>query len=84
MTSVIPNLDLISVVCRGDSDPRLIDNILESISDSVIVLGQQGEILCCNRITQKMLGYSPAELLEKGLTQLMIQHEDNEDLTVFS
>lgn len=79
MTSVIPNLDLISVVCRGDSDPRLIDNILESISDSVIVLGQQGEILCCNRITQKMLGYSPAELLEKGLTQLLIQHEDNED-----
>jgi PAS domain S-box-containing protein len=79
VTSVIPNLDLISVVCRGDSDPRLIDNILESIGDSVIVLGQQGEILCCNRITQEMLGYSPAELLERGLSQLMIQHEDNED-----
>ncbi len=79
MRSVIPNLDLISVVCRTGSDQRLIDNILESISDSVIVLGQQGEILCCNRITEEMLGYTPTELLENGLTQLMTQHEDNQE-----
>ena len=79
MKSVIPNLDLVSIVCRGTTDPSLIANILESISDSVIVLGPQGQILCCNRITEEMLGYSPEELLEKGLAQLMIQHDGNEE-----
>ncbi len=79
MKSILPDLDLVSIVCRRDSDPRLIDNILESISDSVIVLGQRGEILCCNRITEKMLGYSPAQILERGLTSLILQHQGNEE-----
>ena len=79
MKSVIPNLDLVSIVCRGTSDPSLIANILESISDSVIVLGPHGEILCCKGLPKKMLGYSPEELLEKGLAQLMIQHDGNEE-----
>jgi PAS domain S-box-containing protein len=76
---VIPNLDLVSIVCSGTTDPSLIANILESISDSVIVLGPQGEILCCNKVTEQMLGYSPAELLEKGLSQLMAQNRGNEE-----
>ncbi len=76
---MIPNLDLVSIVCRGTSDPSLIANILESINDSVIVLGPHGDILCCNRITKEMLGYAPEELLEKGLARLMIQHNGNDE-----
>ena len=76
---MIPNLDLVSIVCSGTTDPSLIANILESISDSVIVVGPRGEILCCNKITEKMLGYSPQELLEKGLAQLMVQQNGNEE-----
>jgi PAS domain S-box-containing protein len=76
---VIPNLDLVSIVCSGTTDASLIANILESISDSVIVLSPQGEVLCCNKITEKMLGYSPEELLEEGLVQLMAQQNGNEE-----
>ena len=76
---MIPNLDLVSIVCSGTTDPSLIANILESISDSVIVLGPQGEILCCNKITEQMLGYSPEDLLEKGLSQLLAQNNGNEE-----
>ncbi len=76
---MIPNLDLVSIVCSGTTDPSLIANILESISDSVIVVGPRGEILCCNKITEKMLGYSPQELLEKGLAQLMVRQNGNEE-----
>jgi PAS domain S-box-containing protein len=79
LKSIIPNLDLVSIVCSGTAGPGLIGNILESISDSVIVLGPQGDILCCNRITEEMLGYSPEELLEKGLAQLMAQRNGNEE-----
>jgi len=76
---VIPNLDLVSIVCSGATDPSLVANILESISDSVIVLGSQGEILCCNKITEKMLGYPPEELMEKGLAQLIVRQNGNEE-----
>ena len=76
---MVPNLDLVSIVCSGTTDPSLIANILESISDSVIVLGPQGEIVCCNKITEKMLGYSPEELLAKGLAQLLSQQNGNEE-----
>jgi len=77
--SVVPNLELVSIVCSGASDPLLIANILESISDSVLVLGEDGDVLCCNRMTEEMLGYTPEQLLRKGLGKLLCSRDDNED-----
>lgn len=77
--SVLPNLELASLLCRTGADPLLIGNILDSMSDSVLVLDQTGRILCCNRITQDILGYDPHELVTKGLEALILGGPENKE-----
>jgi PAS domain S-box-containing protein len=78
--SVIPNLELASLLCRSGTDPLLIGNILDSMSDSVLVLDQAGRILCCNRITHDILGYDPQELVANGLETLILNQPENKEL----
>ncbi|MFC1833662.1 PAS domain-containing sensor histidine kinase [Thermodesulfobacteriota bacterium] len=60
-------------------DPLIVNSVLESISDSVVVLGHEGEVLYANRVTEGVLGYSQSELKEKGVESLMFGNGENHD-----
>lgn len=69
----------LSMVCSEASDSRILKNILDSMSDSLIVLGPQGDILYTNRITEQILGYTFAEFAEKGIGLLFFTREENRE-----
>ena len=48
--------EFLSFNWRGIMDDVIIGNILESMSDSLLVLGEDGQILYANRITKEILG----------------------------
>ena len=48
-----------------------LDIVLNSLSDSVIVTSPDGLIKSCNEATQKLLGYSEADLLGKPLVSFI-------------
>ncbi len=66
--------------CNGSSeflDIALVRNILDSMSDSLVVLGPQGEVVYANRATHSTLGYSLADIREHGLGLLFFPNEKN-------
>lgn len=69
----------LSMVCNGATDSLILKNILDSMSDSLIVLGPDGDILYTNRITEQILGYTFAELSEKGIGLLFFTREENRE-----
>ncbi len=67
-----------STAHKGMMDASIVSDVLESMSDSLLVIGREGEILYTNRITGEILGYSFEDLKEKGL-QALISDERNFD-----
>lgn len=63
----------------GSVDEVVLDNILESMSDSLIVVGHRGDVLYANRATAEILGYGLTELKEKGLAQVFFLRDENYD-----
>jgi PAS domain S-box-containing protein len=60
-------------------DSLIVNNILHSMSDCLIVLGKNGEVLFANRAVNEILGFSLDELREKGLGLLFFLKEENYD-----
>jgi PAS domain S-box-containing protein len=60
-------------------DSILIRNILDSMSDSLLVLGEHGQVLYANRATKDILGYSFDDLKTKGLKELFCDDPSNFD-----
>ncbi len=79
MKSVLPDLEMVSLLCKEATDPLLLGNILDSMSDSVLVIDERGQILCCNRMTQEILGHDPHELVASGLETLILGKKDNNE-----
>ena len=61
----------------GPLDPMIIGNVLDSMSDSLIVLGEHGDILYANKATEQMLGYAPEDLRQKDLSELVFSGREN-------
>jgi PAS domain S-box-containing protein len=59
-------------------DSSIVSDILDSMSDSILVIGREGEVLYANRITSEILGYSFEDLLGSGLG-LLLSKEENFD-----
>ena len=59
-------------------DSTIVSDILDSMSDSILVIGREGEVLYANRITSEILGYSFEDLMGNGLG-LLLSKEENFD-----
>jgi PAS domain S-box-containing protein len=55
----------------------IIQNILESMTDSLLVIGPQGEILYANKATEDILGCDLESLRENGLGVTFFTREEN-------
>jgi len=58
-------------------DTVIVKNILNSMSDSLIVIGEDGEVLYANRVTQEILGYTFEDLRKQGIGLLFFENEAN-------
>jgi PAS domain S-box-containing protein len=69
----------------GMVDELIISNILNSMSDSLLVIDAQGNVVYSNKATRDILGFSLEEFREKGLTELLSGNHENRDFNqVFS
>jgi len=68
-----------SRLCNYTTDTLILKHVLDSISDSLIVLSQDGDILYSNMMTEQILGYSFEELDEKGIGLLFFTNDENRD-----
>jgi len=60
-------------------DPIIIRNILDSMSDCLVVIDGNGDVLYANKNTQEILGCSFEELKEKGLGLIFFVRDENYD-----
>lgn len=60
-------------------DDVILNNILESMSDSLIVIGHKGDVLYANHATEEILGYGLPDLKERGLAQIFFLRDENYD-----
>ncbi len=72
-------LEILSLVNLGAPESPIVKSILDSMSDCLIVLDQQGNILYANKTSGQMLGCSPGDLIEHGLEMLFFISEKNHD-----
>ena len=59
--------EVLSLGWAGMVDSLIIGNIVNSMSDSVVVIDAEGTVLYANRATQDILGFSLEDLKERGL-----------------
>ncbi len=72
-------LELLLSPDAGGLDSAIILNILDSMSDCLLVFGEHGEVLCANKISKDMLGYTLEDFKENGIGKLFFLDEDNYD-----
>ncbi|MCX5873956.1 MAG: ATP-binding protein [Deltaproteobacteria bacterium] len=60
-------------------DPMIIGNILDSMSDCLVVIDGDGDVAYANKNTKEILGYSFEELRDKGLGLTFLVREENYD-----
>jgi PAS domain S-box-containing protein len=72
-------LEILSLVSMEAPESPLVKSILDSMSDCLIVLDQQGSILFANKTSGQMLGCSPDDLIEHGLEMLFFTSKKNHD-----
>lgn len=60
-------------------DQAILNNILESMSDSLIVVGHEGDILYANRATEEIIGFGLRDLKQQGLAELFFLTDKNYD-----
>jgi two-component system sensor histidine kinase/response regulator len=58
---------------------RYVDNIIRSMSDTLIILGENGTIKGINQATLDLLGYAEADLRDKPFDAILDQETTNED-----
>ena len=63
----------------GVTESPIVKSILDSMSDCLIVLGQNGDILYANKTTGQMLGCAPDDLIQHGLEMLFFMSKKNYD-----
>jgi PAS domain S-box-containing protein len=73
------NPEVFQLDCTNSMGPAIIGNILDSMSDSLLVLGEDGEILYANSISEQVLGFSPEEIKKKGLGDVFFTAEQTQD-----
>lgn len=69
--------DFLSLGWTNMVENLIIGNILNSMSDGVVVIDSEGEVLYANRVTQDILGFSLQEFKEHGLAALLLRHDQN-------
>ncbi|MCR4689252.1 MAG: ATP-binding protein [Saccharofermentans sp.] len=62
-----------------NSVDRIYQNILESLSDGVIVIGYDGKISSCNDAACELIGIDKDEATGKSIALLMMEIEGNDD-----
>ena len=67
------------MVSLGATESPIVKSILDSMSDCLIVLGQDGDVLYANKTSGQMLGCSPDDLIDHGLEMLFFMSENNYD-----
>ena len=72
-------LELLLSPDAGGLDSAIILNILDSMSDCLLVFGEHGEVLYANKISKDMLGYTLEDFKENGIGKLFFLDEDNYD-----
>lgn len=72
---------MLSLVSLGATESPIVKSILDSMSDCLIVLDQNGDILYANKTTGQMLGCSPDDLIQHGLEMLFFTSEKNYDFS---
>ncbi len=60
-------------------DERVVKSILDSMSDSLIVVADDGAVLYTNKATERILGRSCDDLKKQGLALVFFTHEENYD-----
>ena len=70
--------DFLSYELRGLVDRAIIDNVLNSMSDCLLVLGEDGEIIYANNATKAILGYSFDDFRENGSASLFFLKDQDE------
>ncbi len=58
-------------------DPIILNSILDSMSDSLIVIGDQGRVLYANKAAGEMLGYPPTFFMKHGIAPLFLRKHEN-------
>jgi PAS domain S-box-containing protein len=79
MTSVGSSPEMALLGCTGPMDSVIISNILDSMSDSLVVIGEDGEFLYVNKVTESILGYGLSDFRKRGLGELFFATEENRD-----
>ncbi len=64
-------------LCETTITKNYLDTMLNSLSDSVLVTSPDGLIKSCNEATQRLLGYSEADLLGKPLLGFIDEEHRN-------
>lgn len=64
-------LNNIKLIAEIKETQALRQVIFETISDSIITVNENGQIIFCNEVTEKIFGYSPYELIGEDLTKIM-------------
>lgn len=75
------NPEILALGWQNVMDSLIVDNILNSMSDSLIVFGHEGEVLYANKITKDILGYTLEDFREKGIARLFFESEVNRDFS---
>jgi PAS domain S-box-containing protein len=73
------SVEILSLVSLGATESPIVKSILDSMSDCLIVLDQNGHVLYANKTSGQMLGCSPDDLIDHGLEMLFFMSEKNSD-----
>lgn len=71
--------EMLLTYSRGALEGATIRHVLDSMSDSLLVFGENGEIIYANKVTEDILGYSAADFRQQGLGRLPFLSEENYD-----
>ncbi|MBI5248873.1 MAG: PAS domain-containing protein, partial [Desulfomonile tiedjei] len=73
------HLELLLSPGSGGLDNVIILNIMDSMSDCLLVFGEDGEILYANKASKDVIGYTQEDFREKRTGRLLLSDEDNYD-----
>ncbi len=60
-------------------EPIIVKSILDSMTDCLIVINDDGDVLFSNRNSDQILGYSPEDIRDKGLGLTFFLRDENYD-----
>ncbi|MGO9567241.1 MAG: two-component system sensor histidine kinase NtrB, partial [Desulfomonilaceae bacterium] len=78
MTPLKQDAQVLTAGRQAIMDSAIVSDILDSMTDSILVISRDGEILYANRITTEILGRSFEDLMRSGLGLLISKDENFE------